>query len=174
MRFDERLLEILSGVSPKQWEGHVFRHMFADFPPDVENTSGARWNPPEIPAIYTSLSREVVLAEAEYQIAMQPLRPKARRTVYKMSVRLASVLDISDERILTSLGLTTDVRGSMETDRCQHIGGSAEHLGHDGLIVPSARAHGLNLVIYPNKTVESVYQFEVVGADVIDPGVQWR
>jgi RES domain-containing protein len=70
--------------------------MFADYPPDRENTLGARWNPPGVPAIYTSLSRDGVVAEAEYQLSMEPLRPKVRRTVYELSVRLSSVLDIND------------------------------------------------------------------------------
>jgi RES domain-containing protein len=54
--------------------------MFGDYPPDAENTRGARWNPPGVAAIYTSLARDGALAEAEYQIAVQPIRPRARRT----------------------------------------------------------------------------------------------
>lgn len=51
--------------------------MFGDYPPDAENTRGARWNPAGVAAIYTSLTREGVLAEAEHQIAIQPIRPRA-------------------------------------------------------------------------------------------------
>jgi RES domain-containing protein len=46
--------------------------MFGDYPPDAENILGARWNPPGVAAIYTSLTREGALAEAEHQIAIQP------------------------------------------------------------------------------------------------------
>ncbi len=173
MRYDERELELLARIPVQQWEGEVFRHMFANFPPDQENTSGARWNYPELPAIYTSLSRDVVLAEADYQIAMQPRRPKARRTVYKIGVRLASVLDISETKNLAALGVNIDTIDGMDARICQRIGSSVERLGHDGMLIPSARARGLNLVIYPNKTVETVYRFEVIDVDVIDPGMAW-
>lgn len=173
MRYDQELLELLARVPAEPWEGEVFRHMFAKFPPDHENTGGARWNLPEVPAIYTSLSREVVLAEADYQIAMQPRRPQARRTVYKIGVRLKSVLDISDPKTLAALSLNIDVIGAMDFQACQKIGSGVEHLGHDGLIVPSARSKGLNLVIYPNRTLENSYRFDVIDAEVVDPGVSW-
>lgn len=156
-----------------QWEGEVFRHMFADIPPERENTSGARWNLPEVPAIYTSLSKDVVIAESEHQIAMQPRRPRARRTVYKVAVRLRNVIDVSTPAALASLKLNNELLGGMDPRTCQLIGSSAEHLGHDGLIVPSARAKGLNLVIYPNQTIEAHYRFEVTDIDVVDAGLQW-
>jgi RES domain-containing protein len=62
--------------------------------------------PPEVPAIYTSLSRDGVLAEAEYQMSMEPLRPRVRRTLYEIEVTLSSVLDISPPKVLSTLGLS--------------------------------------------------------------------
>lgn len=173
IHFDEHLLECLSRISPQKWEGDVYRHMFANFPPDQENTSGARWNSPEVPAIYTSLSREVVIAEADYQISMQPRRPRARRTIYKIGVCLANVLDISSGDTLRVLGLEELPSEVMDLRQCQLVGSSAERLGHDGILVPSARAAGLNLVIYPNRTTASSYQFDVIDAEVIDAGMRW-
>src|ERR1700741_1524567 len=105
--------------------------MFANYPPDTENTSGSRWNSPQVAAIYTSLSRDIVIAEADYQIAMQPLRPKARRTVYRIRVRLANVVDISEASTLAALRLNIDALASMDLGTCQRIGSSAERLGHD-------------------------------------------
>ena len=104
---------------------------------------------------------------------MQPRRPKARRTIYKIGVRLSSVLDISDDHTLEALGLTAATLAAMDPDRCQEIGSSVEHLGHDGLLIPSARARGRNLVIYPNRSVEALYKFEVINAEIIDPGTRW-
>jgi len=173
VRFNEKILETLANITARPWEGEVFRHMFADISPDHENTQGARWNPPQVPAIYASLARSVVIAESDYQIAMQPRRPPAKRTVYRIAVRLRSVLDISEPKILTALGLNADALSAMDMRICQAIGSSAERLEHDGLIVPSARAKGLNLVIYPNRTREDAYRFDVTDVDVIDPGLRW-
>ena len=164
---DRDLLVALARISPSSWQGTVYRHMFAKYPPDRENIGGARWNPPEVPAIYTSLSRETVLAEAEYQISMEPLRPSVRRTVYQIEVTLSSVLDLSSPSLLQSLGLPLTDIAANDHASCQRIGGAVEHLGHDGLLVPSARAiDGVNLVIYPNQQTAD-YGFRIVAADVI-------
>lgn len=49
---------------------------------------------------------------------------------------------------------------------CQAIGGAIATLGCDGMIVPSARARGTNLVVYPaNRSAEST--FEVIDEKVI-------
>lgn len=151
----------------------MFRHMFADIPPDHENTQGARWNMPEVPAIYAALARDVVIAESEYQIAAQPRRPKARRTIYRIAIRLRSVLDISAPATMAALGLNREALAAMDMRKCQEIGSSVERLEHDGLIVPSARANGLNLVIYPNRTHEDIYRFDVTDIEVLDPGLRW-
>lgn len=145
--------------------------MFADYPPERENTQGARWNPPQVPAIYLALSRDVVLAEAEYQMQSQPVRPKARRTIYRVRVRLSSVLEIS-QSLLSQLGMRGGL-GLEDYKTCQRIGGAVERIGNDGLVIPSARAKGKNLVVYPNRA-SGEYLFEVLDADVIDSGMQWQ
>lgn len=172
MVHEEKLLDVIARLPSQAWEGTVYRHMFARYLPDVENTIGARWNPPEVPAIYASLSRKVALAEAEHQIQMQPNRPKARRTIYKISVRLANVVDISPPRVLEALGLTEDDLTGIEHAACQRVGGAVHHLGHDGMVAPSARLAGLNLAIYPNRTTQN-YRFEILDAEVVDPGATW-
>jgi RES domain-containing protein len=141
--------------------------MFANFPPDRENIVGARWNPPEVPAIYTSLSREGVLAEAEYQISMEPVRPSVRRTVYEIEVTLSSVLDLSSTNLLKRCGLSLADVASTDHAKCQVVGGAVEHLGHDGLLVLSARGpKATNLVIYPNRQTAQ-YRFRVASQLII-------
>jgi RES domain-containing protein len=110
--YDRNLLQALARIEPVSWDGIVFRHMFANYPPQRENTLGARWNPPQVPAIYTSLSRDGVLVEAQYQIDSEPLRPRVRRTVYKISVRLASVLDLTPQGALASREVPSDSTGT--------------------------------------------------------------
>jgi RES domain-containing protein len=144
--------------------------MFASYPPERENTLGARWNPPQVPAIYTSLARETALAEADYQISMEPLRPVVRRTIYCIQVSLQSVLDLSVVGALAKLGVNEPELAAIDHAACQRIGGAIEWLGHDGLLVPSARiTDGVNLAIYPNQQGPS-YEFRVLDCEVIyDP-----
>jgi RES domain-containing protein len=160
-------LQALAGISASPWRGAVYRHMFAAYLPERENTLGARWNPPEVPAIYTSLSRDGVLAEAEYQMSMEPLRPLVRRTLYEIGVTLSSVLDLSSPSLLNTLGLSLSDLATTDHTKCQIIGGAVEHLGHDGLLIPSARAlAATNLVIYPNRQTAD-YVFRVISKEVV-------
>jgi RES domain-containing protein len=151
--------------------------MFASFSPERENTLGARWNPPEVPAIYASLSRDGVLAEVEYQLSLEPLRPPVRRTLYEIEVALSSALDVSSPHVLSTLGLSLSDLATTDHAKCQVIGGAVEYLGHDGLLVPSARdSKATNLVIYPNRQTED-YVFRVVAREILfepDPSSRRR
>lgn len=127
---------------------------------------GARWNEPPLAAIYTSRERETALAEAEYYIAAQPLRPKAKRVLYTIRVSLKNVLDLTGPGLLDRLGITTDILQGDDQSPCRLIGGAVHWLGHDGLLVPSARrAGGTNLVIYQQDPSSS--DFEVLEDEVI-------
>jgi len=86
MIYPPEMLDILQSAAVFSWEGTVYRHMFASQPPTRANTGGARWNEQNLAAIYTSLERETALAEAEYYISLQPLRPRARRTLFTIHV----------------------------------------------------------------------------------------
>ncbi len=87
MVYDPGLLDQLEALEPRPWRGTVWRHMFAEYPPDRPNTTGARWNPPGTAAIYTSLDRSTAVAEGDHMVAMQPIRPRPKRTVYEIRVQ---------------------------------------------------------------------------------------
>lgn len=167
MVHDSKLVESLEALSPTPWEGEVFRHMFRDYLPERENVLGARWNPPDVPAIYTSLGRDVALAEAEYHINAQPLRPSAERRIYRIAVHLSRVLDLRDKTVLQALGVDPESFAGDHAHDCQRVGGAVEWLGHDGCLVPSARAEGANLVIFPNQQT-AAYMFKVLDVALVD------
>jgi RES domain-containing protein len=155
------IIDRLQEVEAVGWVGVVFRYMLAGLPPDRENSRGARWNPPETRAIYVSLDRETMLAEANFYIGQQPRAPKVKRTLYRIGVELSSVIDLSEWARLSAFGIDRKSFASVGYEQFQMIGGSAEWLGHDGLLVPSARSNGTNLVIYPNRQTSS-YKFTVL------------
>jgi RES domain-containing protein len=161
------LLDRLQAVEPAPWAGQVFRHMFGDYQPEAENTRGARWNPPGAAAIYTSLARGGALAEAEHQIAIQPVRPRARRTIYTLEVTLARVLDLTDTELLQNLGIGPAELTADDMNACRQIGGAAHWLERDGLLLPSARSPSTNLVIYPANRPDDA-RFEILDAEPID------
>ncbi len=54
MIHDPEYLDRLQSLESTAWSGTVFRHMFGDYDPLSENSLGARWNPPGVPALYAS------------------------------------------------------------------------------------------------------------------------
>lgn len=140
--------------------------MFGKYPPEAENTRGARWNPPGVAAIYTSLAREGALAEAEHQIAIQPVRPRARRTLYTIEITLTQVLDLTDTDLLQELGVGEAELAADDMVVCRDLGGAAHWIGRDGLLIPSARSASTNLVIFPANR-ENGARFEIRDAEPI-------
>jgi RES domain-containing protein len=164
---DEQLLERLERLAATPFAGEVYRHTTANYPPEAENTWGARWNPQGVAAIYTSLDRDTAIAEGEHILASQPVRPKVKRSVHRIRVGLERVIDLRDPELLAELGV--DARALQSSDHwdCQRVGEAAARLC-EGIFVPSARGDGGNLVVYPPNPRGFV--FDVIESVVIDPG----
>lgn len=163
---DPGLLDALEALGASAYEGVVWRHMFNEHPPELANTGGARWNPAGIAAVYTSEASQTALEEAQRAIDIQPLRPKARRRVlYELRVQLSQVVDLTGGRHL-AVGLTNDDLTSDDFTHCQTVGAAVAWLGYDGILVPSARHQGRNVVILidaldPDTALERLHQSEV-------------
>jgi RES domain-containing protein len=167
MIYPPDMLDILQSAAVSAWSGTVYRHMFGLNEPTHANTHGARWNDTGLAAIYTSCERETALAEAEYYISLQPLRPRATRTLYTVRVSLKNVIDLTAPDLLPQLGITDAARASPDHASCRTIAAAVNWLGHDGLLVPSARRRGTNLVIYQQDP--STTDFDVTDSEVIAP-----
>jgi RES domain-containing protein len=154
---DPALLDVLERFSTERWTGRVYRHMLGSASPELVNERGARWNPPGTPALYTSLAEATAKAEGDHVIAMQPVPPRAKRTIYELDVSVAKLLDLTDAKRLNSVGVSDEGLASIPWEPCQRIGGAVAWLGHDGLLIPSVRdGGGSNLVIFPaNQPPES-------------------
>jgi RES domain-containing protein len=157
--------DILAAIPAQPWKGVVYRLMLGDYPPERENTVGARWNPPDIGAIYTSESADIAIAEVMHHITMEPrpVRRDLKKTIYKIQLELAAVVNLED--VLPHLeraGIPQHLLVGNDWSTSQAIGKTVTWLDRDGLLVPSARAHGRNLVIYPAWTKPDSYRFEVL------------
>jgi len=164
--YEPELLDFLQGLQELPWEGIVFRHMLNDYSPDRANTRGARWNPPDVAAIYASLSRDTALAEGQYRLSLEPFRPRVRRVIYRVRLRLVAVLDLSSSENLERAGLSVASLRADDHSKCQVVGGAVAWLKHDGLIVPSVRSEGKNIVIYPASR-NFDFDFKVLDAEEI-------
>ncbi len=171
--YDPTLLDALEGLPATAWQGRVWRHMLNDYTPDRVNTGGARWNPPGVGAIYTSLERATALAEGQHAIDSQPRRTYAKRVMYEVEVSVVDVVDLTTPAAMAAVGLTLDdvhadlnVRADVQSS-CQRVGGAAAWLERGGLLVPSARASGGNLVILVG-TLGLEDDLDVVGQEVLE------
>ena len=117
-------------------------------------------------AIYTNLAREGALAEAEHQIAVQPIPPRARRTIYTLELSLTSVLDLTDTELLQDLGIGTAELTADNMVACRQLGGAAHWLGRDGLLLPSARSPSTNLVSFPANRPDNA-RFEIISEEPV-------
>lgn len=149
MIHDPALLDALERFDTEPWQGRVYRHMLGSAPPELANERGARWNPPGTSALYTSLAESTAKAEGDHVIAMQPVPPRATRTVYELDVAIKNLLDLTDAGRLAAIGITEEDLESIPWEPCQRVGGAVAWLGHDGLLIPSVRdSDGSNLVIF--------------------------
>ncbi len=145
--YDRAFLDAVEELPTREWRGRVWRHMFNEYPPERINTGGARWNPPGVGAIYTALERETAIAEGEHLIEVQPRRIFRRRVLYELTVDVDQVVDLTGPAALGTVGLTMADVASDDFTTCQRVGGAIEWLGHGGILVPSARRAGNNMVI---------------------------
>ncbi len=165
--YDPRLLDALEALPARNWQGRVWRHMFNDYRPDRVNTSGARWNPPGTGAIYTALDRSTALAEGQHAVDIQPRRFYAKRVLYQVEVSVTELVDLTAPGALAAVDLTLDDVHSDDHRACQRVGGAVAWLERGGLLVPSARYSGSNLVILIG-SAGSVDDLEVIDQEVIE------
>jgi len=146
---DPALLDALERLDTEHWQGRVFRHMLGSASPELANVRGARWNPPGTSALYTSLAEATAKAEGDHLIAMQPVPPRAPRTIFELEIAIANLLDLTDAARLAAIGITEGDLDSIPWEPCQRVGGAVAWLGHDGMLIPSVRGSGgSNLVIF--------------------------
>lgn len=151
MLFDQDVLDALESLETQSWEGEAWRFVLGETDPFQPNTRGARWNPPDTAALYTCLERTTVLAELDHVRHLQT--PALRRELFVLHTirtRVTRMLDLSDRTLLRTLGVGDPELSSDDQTACRRVGGAAAWLGHDGILVPSARADGDNLVVFVN------------------------
>lgn len=149
MVHDPALLDALERFETEPWKGPVFRHMLGSNAPELANLRGARWNPPGIPALYTSLAESTAKAEGDHLLSMQPVPPQVTRTIYELTLSLENLLNLRARERLAAVGIEQEQLIADAWGPCQAVGAAVAWLGHDGLLVPSVRdGEGANLVVF--------------------------
>ena len=142
---DPDLLDALEDSRIDRVEGVVWRQVFEPTAVLRANLRGGRWNPPGVEALYASLDPDTVAAEIQYLSDQQPVPITRQRTTHSLKVRLSGVADLLAAPMGPAFGYSYD---PTDADTCAEIGAAAAWLRLAGLIVPSVRATGANLVVF--------------------------
>ena len=149
---DLSLLDALDGCPREEFDGTAWRIVREGRDPLLGSASGARWDPGTFDVLYTALAREGALAEIHFHLSRQPVFPsKIRFHLYELLVRTEGLLRLPDMKALERLGIDREKYADLLYARTQEIGDAAQFLGFAGMIVPSARWSGLNLVLFTDR-----------------------
>jgi RES domain-containing protein len=146
--FDPEWLDALEKRSIGAWSGEVWRATISDTAVLRANTQGARWNPPNVEALYTSLDEAVAMSEAKYHVSRHPVPISRPILTHKLRVELFRVIDLRARGVFEELGLKQTDLFADDQLASQRVGGAVSWLEYSGLLVPSARASGINLVVF--------------------------
>ncbi len=146
---DLDLLEALDVKPRREFHDRVWRAVHERRSPLDPSRAGGRWDLGAVDVLYTSLVAEGAIAEIEYYLNLQPVFPsRMQHAYYEIDVRLSSVMHIESIDELVALGVDRVRYTERLYERTAEIGDAAAFLGCDGIIVPSARAKALNLVVF--------------------------
>ena len=157
--FDPSLLDAIER-SVVEWKGTAYRQVFAGTDALRANIRGARWNPPGEEALYCALHPRTAAAEIDHLIARQPVPIRTPRVTHKLSVTLARVADLRNLAGLESVDITPEMVMGEDPSTPQLVGGAVAWLQCSGLLIPSVRDAGDNLVVFVNNMART---------DVIEP-----
>lgn len=145
----------LNGVARRPTNSVGFRSQTPGF--DARSGEGARrfggrYNPQRsFPVVYLCLSRACVVAELTRQAARQStqIQDLLPRELWAVAAELEEVLDLTDFRVLSEVGLVPEDLLREDHGLTQEIGEAAHERGLQALKSPSATGVGEVLAIFP-------------------------
>jgi RES domain-containing protein len=152
MARDLALLDALDACPREDFEGSAWRIVRGGRDPLLGSPSGARWDPGTFDVLYAALERDGALTEIHFHLSRQPVFPNhIQFSVFEILVRVRDVVRLPDIAALEKFGIDRRQFPELQYARSQEIGDAAQFLGFSGLIVPSARWRGLNLVLFTDQ-----------------------
>jgi RES domain-containing protein len=149
---DPDLLDALDAYEGVVYESDVWRIVREGRDVLLGYPSKARWDSGRFDVIYTALQREGALAEVYFHLSRQPVFPSQIKSVLsRISVATRRTLNLVDLAAVEALGVLPEHYSGLDYVRTQEIGDAANFLGFDGILAPSARWAGQNLVLFTNR-----------------------
>lgn len=170
---DSELIDQLEALETEPLTRTVWRVVREGRDPCQCSAAANRWDNGTFDVLYTAFERDGAIAEMQFHLKRgQPVFPsKLRYTLHELRVSLNGVYDLSDRKLLASLGVDMANFGRLdylyrksEYPTCQQVGDAAHFLGSpeqsdpSGIIVPNARHDSKNLVIFCDYATPDQYE----------------
>lgn len=120
----------------------------------------------ETAVLYASCERDGALAELAFHWSQFTPFPTKPAVVHLLTIGLERTIRL-ERSGLEKLGVEHTRYGDINYERTQVIGAAAAFLGFDGLVVPSARWHCENLILFANERDLST-MVEIVNTEPVD------
>jgi RES domain-containing protein len=171
---DRAVLDALEAFDPEAFEGTVWRVTRKGYEGLRGSSAHGRWSPNgEFEVLYTSLEQEGALAEIGYRLSLEPVWPsRLEHEIHTIKTRTDRTLRLANLATLVPLGVDIARYETFEYRETQAIAAAAHFLEFDGLLVPSARAHCNNLVIFLDRLAPNT-RLDVVRTEPVD-WTDWR
>lgn len=149
---DLKLLDAVDAAPRTPFKGDVWRVARNGRDPLNGSRVPARWNPGTFEALYTSLGPNVALSEIYFHLSRQPVFPsKFQAQLHRITAHVGELLLLNTLDELATFGVDGAAYSGLDYARTQDIADAAYFVGFHGLIAPSARASGLNLILFVDK-----------------------
>jgi len=156
MVYEDAFLARVEAVAIRSLDLEAWRFTIGNSPPERPNVRGARWNPPDVSALYLNTAEEGAIAEGNHFLDMLPIVPRGQRRVHRVHVVLERVLDFPDIAGLAVFGINEAVLRDTPDGYppCRKLGGAAAFLDRQGLLLPSVHLPGArNLVVFTDQII---------------------
>lgn len=149
---DRAILDILDNLEPENFTGTVWRTTWKGRDPLLGGKGGGRWSPKNnIEALYTSLDKDVSLAELYYHLSRAPIFSSRIVVLNELHIDKVEILNLSEGKVLENLGIPDAKSNIIDLKVSQAIGAAVNFLEYQGILVPSARGDGINLMLFTDR-----------------------
>lgn len=151
---DGRLVQFVDRLERESYSGECYRHQGPGHPPlnaEGARIHGGRWNPKEsFPVLYLAQTKAAAAAEFFRLAEKQGMDASALlpRRVYRYSVELSAVLNLTDPQALEAVELIPSDISDDDPTKCQSIGDAAHYAGFEGVMAPSASGVGVVVAVF--------------------------
>src|SRR6266849_2780808 len=150
---DRVVLDALAALDPEPFRGGVWRVTRRGREPLQGAAASGRWSSSgEFEVLYTSLEGDSALAEIGYRLSLEPVWPsRIEHEVHLIEVETERTLKFADLESPAPLGIEIARYHTFEYQATQAIAAAAYFLEFDSLMVPSARFHCPNPVVFTER-----------------------